>query len=103
MNKKYTWIAIVVIIVILIAVFSHKSSAPTSTGPIQIGAALALTGDAATWGEAERNGINLALKEINANGGINGRNLELATEDTKSSSKDSVSAVQKLINFDNVT
>ncbi len=70
------------------------------TGAITIGAALGLTGDAAAWSEASFNGAKLAVAEINANGGVNGRPLELVVEDTRSTSKDTVSAVSKLQNID---
>lgn len=104
MNKKI-WIAVVVIIVIILGVWAFRQKTPkiTDANPIKVGAALALTGDASTWGEAERNGINLALSEINANGGINGKKMEVVFEDTKSSSKDSISAVQKLVSFDGLS
>lgn len=104
MNKNI-WIAIVVIILIILGVWAFKQKTPkiTDANPIKVGAALALTGDASTWGEAERNGINLALSEINANGGINGKKMEVVFEDTKSSSKDSISAVQKLVSFDGLS
>lgn len=104
MNKKI-WIVLGVIVVAILGVWAFKQKTPkiTDANPIKVGAALALTGDASTWGEAEKNGINLALSEINENGGINGKKMEVVFEDTKSSSKDSISAVQKLVSFDGLS
>jgi len=104
MNKKI-WIAIAIVIVVILGIGVVKSKTPkiTDNVPIKIGAALALTGDASTWGEAEKNGINLAVNEINSNGGVNGKRIEVVFEDTKSSSKDSISAVQKLVSFDGLS
>lgn len=98
-------IAILVILVVIIAIFVvrfKKENSNPSQGTLKIGAALALTGDAAPWGEASRNAAELAVEEINAKGGINGQPLELVVEDIKSSSKDSVTAISKLLNIDKV-
>ena len=55
----------------------------TSKGdrPIRVGAMYLLTGGFATYGEFARDGINLALAEINQAGGINGKSLEVIFED----------------------
>ena len=101
MNKKTLWILIGLIVIVLVVwLYKAKNPAVTSNSTIKIGAALALTGDASTWGEAEMNGINLAVNQINAAGGVNGKKIEIVTEDSKSTSKDSISAVQKLTSFD---
>lgn len=103
MKNKIIWIVIAVVVIGGI-VWMNKSKKPAMTGEVvKIGAALGLTGDAASWGEEERNGINLALKNINENGGIDGKTLEVIFEDTKNSSQGSVSAVQKLVNFDGLS
>lgn len=65
--------------------------------PIQIGAVLPLTGSAAVWGQNAKRGMELALQEINANGGINGRKLAVLYEDSQSDPKAATSALEKLI------
>lgn len=50
-------------------------------GPIKIGLSGALTGGDAVLGETQRQGVTLAVDEINAAGGINGRKIELIVED----------------------
>lgn len=101
MNKKL-WIGLGIIIIFItyILFFNDSNKNIASTETIKIGAALALTGDAAEWGEQALNGAKLAVSEINAKGGVDGKQLELITEDTKSTSKDTVSAVSKLQNVD---
>ncbi len=64
-----------------------------------VGAALALTGDAATFGHEELNGARLAVDEINAKGAIH---LTLKVEDTGSSGLGTVTAVKKLVEVDNL-
>ncbi len=101
MNKKFIWI-IVGIVVVLVFVFGFYRQQSVNKDSIKIGMALALTGDAAPWGEVSRNAAQLAVDEINKNGGINGKRIEIVIEDSKSSSKDSTLAVSKLVNVDKV-
>jgi branched-chain amino acid transport system substrate-binding protein len=56
-----------------------------------------LTGAGASFGISQRNGVQLALEEINASGGIGGRKLELLIEDTRTEPPVAVTAVNKLI------
>lgn len=66
--------------------------------PIAIGSALPMSGIAAADGIEFKNGLDLAIEEINAAGGILGRPLELHVEDTKEMGADLVSqAMQRLI------
>ena len=63
---------------------------------------MALTGDAASWGEMSLKGAQLAVADLNKKGGINGKKIELVTEDMKSTSQGAISAVQKLVSLDGV-
>lgn len=65
--------------------------------PIRIGAAYALTGGASFLGDVEAKAAQLAVDEVNAAGGINGRKVELIVEDSKSAETAAVLAVRKLI------
>lgn len=91
-------IALVIIILLVRGVAMKKST--TSNEVIKIGAALGLTGESAEWGEVSKNGAMLAIDEINSKGGIHGKKLELVIEDTRSTSKDTLSAVTKLQSID---
>jgi branched-chain amino acid transport system substrate-binding protein len=68
-----------------------------TSGNIQIGMLAPLTGSGASFGASQRDGVQLALDEINAKGGINGRKIDLIIEDTKTEPPVSVTAVNKLI------
>ena len=50
---------------------------------IKIGAAEALTGNAAQYGTPIRKGLELALREINGSGGINGQKIELLVDEVE--------------------
>ncbi len=69
---------------------------------ISIGAFGPITGPAAYIGLAGRDGANLAIKEINAAGGINGRKLSMTFEDDGHSPTRALAAVKKLIDQDHV-
>ena len=72
------------------------------TGPIKIGYIGPLTGDANTYGSDTLNGAQMKVDEINAAGGINGREILLIAEDARCTGTDAASAAQKLINVDKV-
>ncbi len=71
--------------------------------PIKVGHYGSMTGKEATFGQSTDNGIRLAIKEINAQGGLDGRPLEIKTYDTKGESKEAGTAVTRLITDDKVT
>ncbi len=79
-----------------------SSSASADTGPIKIGFIGALTGDVATLGADTLNGVKMAVDQVNATGGINGRKVELIVEDGQCQSPEAASAAQKLVNVDHV-
>lgn len=65
--------------------------------PIKIGMVNPLSGNAATYGQSTKNGLELAKGEINQAGGINGRPIELVFEDDAGDPKQAASATQKLV------
>jgi branched-chain amino acid transport system substrate-binding protein len=73
------------------------SSFAAETGPIRIGHYGSLTGKDAAFGVATRKGVLLAIEELNAKGGVLGRQLEYVVEDIQSKQGESATAVKKLI------
>lgn len=73
-----------------------------STDPIKIGHFASKSGDTATFGLNTDRGILLAMKEINARGGVMGRPIKVLTEDDRSLTPEARTAVQKLIERDKV-
>jgi branched-chain amino acid transport system substrate-binding protein len=69
---------------------------------IKVGIILPVTGDKAKFGEIEKKSFELALEEINAAGGINGKKLDLAFEDDTGRPDIARSAAEKLITKDKV-
>ncbi len=66
--------------------------------PIEIGVFTVLSGDAAVYGNAIKNGLDLAAGEINNEGGVLGREVKLVYEDTHLDSKAAVSTMNKFVN-----
>ncbi len=105
------------LVALLIAGCSNNTNSNTGTGPtgqavasqpakaqepIKFGIIMPLTGDAASIGQSVVNAVNLAADEINANGGIDGRQVQIIAEDGKCDGKDAVDAMNKLVSVDNV-
>jgi branched-chain amino acid transport system substrate-binding protein len=81
---------------------SAGASAPADTGPITIGASLSITGGFQADGVAFRKGYELWAKDVNAHGGLLGRQVKLTILDNKSSPNQVVTDYQTLINHDHV-
>lgn len=64
---------------------------------IVIGAAIPITGNFAATGVQYYNSLRLAQDDVNAKGGINGRKLRIAFEDTQSANSTAVNAYVKLV------
>ena len=67
------------------------------TTTVKIGGLAPLTGSLAIYGLTTTNGAELAAKEINANGGINGKQIDYIVLDTKGDATESVMAYNKLV------
>lgn len=77
------------------------SAGDDANGPVTIGLSTPLSGSAASLGENEQNGVELAIEQINADGGVlDGRDLELAAEDNACNPTDGVGSVSKLLTQD---
>jgi ABC-type branched-subunit amino acid transport system substrate-binding protein len=73
-----------------------------SAGEIVLGSHQDLSGPIKGWGVPVANGMNMAVEEINAAGGIHGRKLRLIVEDSGYDPKKAVLASQKLIERDKI-
>jgi branched-chain amino acid transport system substrate-binding protein len=71
--------------------------AASASDEIVVGAVTPLSGELSVYGGGLQKGMLLALEEVNASGGINGKPMKIVFEDNNSTSKGSVSAIRKLI------
>jgi branched-chain amino acid transport system substrate-binding protein len=79
-----------------------SSSSSSAKNPITIGASLSLTGDFSADGQAFDKGYELWAKDVNAKGGILGRQVKLTILNDASSANQVVTNYQTLINSDHV-
>ena len=68
-----------------------------------IGGVFPLSGGHASYGSESRDGINLALEQINARGGVLGRKIAIIFEDDEGKAEMAVNAFSRLTNRDNVS
>jgi branched-chain amino acid transport system substrate-binding protein len=73
-----------------------------SSSEVTIGLVASLTGFASEWGLPIKLGYELAVQEVNAAGGIHGRNIRLIVEDDGWSPPKGIAAIRKLVDRDNV-
>ncbi len=69
---------------------------------ITVGAFLSLSGSDSTFGTDTRDGIELAVEEINASGGVKGKKVRVIYEDDKSTTQEASQKVRQLIDRDKV-
>ena len=81
---------------------SSDGTTPGETGPIKIGIIADLTGPFTTYGTSLSNSALLAIDEINADGGIAGRQIEVIVEDIQTDVTATVEKSRKLVESDNV-
>ena len=81
---------------------SSSASGSASAAPLTIGASLSLTGDFSADGQAFQRGYELWVKDVNAAGGILGRQVKLTVLDDKSDANQVVTNYQTLISTDHV-
>lgn len=86
----------------LVAVVLLASCGGGKSAEIKIGNVNPLSGEAATYGQSTKNGVELAASEWNANGGINGKQIKLIVEDDKADPAEGATVFRKLIEQDKV-
>jgi branched-chain amino acid transport system substrate-binding protein len=99
--KKKSW-HVIAIAVIVIFSFAIQGCSPSKKESIKIGVSLPLTGDAAVWGKSQQDGYELALGQVNAKGGVNGRAIKLIYGDDTGLPKEGVSLLRKFIDIDKI-
>ena len=85
---------------LLLAALTASFSA--SAADLKLGVAHALSGGAAQYGTAIRNGFVLAAEEINAKGGINGNTIQLVIDDEQGKKEEAINVFKKQIFQDKV-
>lgn len=98
-NNALLWAIGVLLIALGFVYFSVTGGAGAS---LKIGVLTPLTGDEASYGTAMQRAYDLAVSEVNAAGGVNGKKIELVYEDSKCEGNAAATAAQKLVEVDGV-
>ena len=99
---RYLWL-ISVLSSFLFSCFNQDASDSNGdNSPIRIGAFLSLTGPAASFSLSTKKGLEMAVDQINQNGGINGRELQLIVKDDGGKVDTAIEAINQLADKDNV-
>ena len=105
LSRKAIGLTCLIVICVLLVSYGLKGrlgAGKTSDTEFTVGFLAPLTGDLADYGKRGLNSINMAVEEVNAQGGVKGKKIKVIVEDNKGTPKDAVAAMQKLVNVDKV-
>jgi branched-chain amino acid transport system substrate-binding protein len=107
-KKLNVLLAVLMVASFVLAACAPAGGAPAGGGgaattePLKIGLLAPLTGQVPTFGISTQEGVQLAVDEWNAKGGVLGRTIELVVADSQCSADPAVNAANKLIDQDGV-
>ena len=101
MKTLHKLVALLVVVVLLLPT-TACGQLGGGGGELTIGAIFPLTGASTHEGIDERRGVELAVEQINADGGIDGRDLKVIFEDSESRPEAGTDAAHKLIDVNKV-
>lgn len=94
MNKFLKFASFVMVVLSLFGLASCDNGGDDT---INLGVIGPFTGSLSSYGNAVKNGVALAVEEINANGGILGKQIEMLVEDDQGDSAQVLSAYNKIV------
>ncbi len=95
-------IALIALFAVLSVSFVFAGGSSDDANTIKIGGIFPLSGAVAVYGIEAKNGVEMAIAEINAAGGINGKMVQLISEDDEGDPEITVNAYKKLTSRDGV-
>lgn len=102
MNLRKKMLSLLAVLAIVLTLPAGCAQDSSEAETVKIGYLCHITGDSALWGMAERDGAIIAVDEINEDGGILGKKIELLIYDGRGQSADSVNAAKKAVEQDKV-
>ena len=102
MRKNIMVVLSLVLVLVLGLITSGCNNLIKNDKEIILGANYEMTGALAAVAKQTVNGINLAIKQTNEQGGVLGKQIKLIIADNKSEPSESANAITKLIKNDNV-
>jgi branched-chain amino acid transport system substrate-binding protein len=102
-NKQSMWMGIAVLMSMTLLLTIPAGFATAAGKEAKIGLAFSMTGAAAGYGSTQKNGIQLAVDEINADAGADGLKLVPIFDDDASTPQQGTNVFNKFINADKVS
>lgn len=102
MSKKFLTLISVLLILTMIITACGNTGTSAKEETIKIGWIGSLTGDQAVWGTCESNTVKMLIEDVNAKGGILGKQVEGIYYDTKGDAAEAVNATKRLVSQDKV-
>ena len=97
--KKIRILALILVAVMALALIPGCAD---DSDKIKVGVIAPLTGDVAVYGNAVKNAVDLYVEQLNAAGGVNGRQIKLIVYDDKGDPTESLNAYNKLVSSDKI-
>ena len=101
-HKSSSALAIISILLASLMVFSF-GCVKKKEKEIKVGATFPLTGEVASYGQKAKRGIEMAVEDINAKGGVLGRKVIIDFQDDRNDKKEAVTIVTKFATIDKVS
>ncbi|MHB8061296.1 MAG: ABC transporter substrate-binding protein, partial [Ruminiclostridium sp.] len=102
MKKLVTFITGITLLITFLTGCASSGNGQSASSAIKIGLAAPISGAEAQYGEAFKTGAELAVKQVNDAGGINGKKVELVTFDDKGDSNEAVNVANKFVSDKNI-
>jgi branched-chain amino acid transport system substrate-binding protein len=100
--RRGQFLAAAAVLLFLTGCNKPSGESAANSNIIKVGEFASLTGSEATFGQSSHKGTQLAVDELNVNGGVIGKKIQLLTEDDQSQAGQSATVVRKLISSDGV-
>ena len=101
-RRIVAYLCIVSLVLVVFSGCGNDKEVKEKSDVIRIGVNAELTGPVSSFGISSTNGMKLAVKQINAAGGINGKKIELIFADNKSEPSEAAASFTKLVTQDKV-
>lgn len=101
MNKK-ALIAVVIFMAVVVIALMVMQPRILSSKTINFGATFPLTGEVASYGQKAKRGIEMAVEDQNAKGGLLGKQIVVDFQDDRNDKKEAVSIMTKFATIDKV-
>jgi len=82
---------------VMLASLNLASAQAAKGEPYKIGVTYPLSGPQGAWGQLLIPAMEIAVADVNAAGGVNGRPLALVIEDSKGNPEGAISAMRKVV------